>query len=191
MPKLSKNLWLYGGIIPAAIVIFDQLSKAWAINKFGVPHNICAVNPYPGLEIEVSPVFDLALVCNQGVSFGMFSEHADIGRYVLTVFAAVMCVVLLVWLNKEKDKLTKFALGLIIGGAIGNAIDRALYGAVTDFLNFGDIGFKWVFNVADSAISCGVAGLLIAMFLQWRAEKFASSTTDATADVMTEKNTES
>ena len=177
MPKLSKSLWLYGGVLPAVIVVFDQLSKAWALKKFGVPHNICALNPFPGKEIEVSPVFDLALVCNQGVSFGMFREHADIGRYVLTVFAAVMCVVLLVWLNKEKDKLTKFALGLIIGGAIGNAIDRALYGAVTDFLNFGDMGFKWVFNVADSAISCGVAGLLIAMFLQSRAEKSAQKST--------------
>ncbi len=171
MPKLSKDLWLYGGIIPITIVIFDQLSKAWALRKFGQPHNICAINPFPGLEIEVSPVFDLALVCNQGVSFGMFREHADIGRYVLTIFAALMTVILLVWLNKEKDKLTKIALGLIIGGAIGNAIDRALYGAVTDFLNFSDIGFKWVFNVADSAISCGVAGLLIAMFLQSRDEK--------------------
>ena len=177
MPKLSKSLWLYGGVLPVVIVVFDQLSKAWALKKFGVPHNICALNPRPELEIEVSPVFDLALVCNQGVSFGMFREHADIGRYVLTVFAAVMCMVLLVWLSKEKDKLTKFALGLIIGGAIGNAIDRALYGAVTDFLNFGDIGFKWVFNVADSAISCGVAGLLIAMFLQSRAEKSAQKST--------------
>jgi len=172
---LSKNIWLYGGLIPAAIVIFDQLTKAWALKKFGVPHNICALNPFPGLEIEVSPVFDFALVCNQGVSFGLFREHADIGRYVLTAFAAVMCVVLLVWLTKEKDKLTKLALGLIIGGAIGNAIDRALYGAVTDFLNFSDIGFIYVFNVADTAISCGVAGLLIAMFLQSRAEKKAAA----------------
>jgi signal peptidase II len=180
MPKLSKNLWLYGGLFPAAIVAFDQLTKAWIINKFGVPHNICALNPYPGLEIELSPIFDFALVCNQGVSFGMFQEHADIGRYVLTAFAAFMVVVLLVWINKEKDKLTRFALGLIIGGAIGNAIDRALNGAVTDFVNFSDIGFKWVFNVADSSISIGVAGLLTAMFLQSRTEKKAAAADKAT-----------
>ena len=173
--KLRKKLWLYGGLIPAVVIAFDQLSKAWALRKFGQPHNICALNPYPGLEIEVSPVFDLALVCNLGVSFGLFREHADIGRYALTAFAIIMCIVLLVWLNKEKSKLISVSLGFIIGGAIGNAIDRALYGAVTDFLNFGDIGFKWVFNVADTAINIGVAGLLLSMVLQWRAEKAASA----------------
>jgi signal peptidase II len=173
MGKLRPSLWLWGGVIPAAIVAFDQWSKAWAIGKFGAPHNICAINPYPGLQIEVSSVFDLALVCNQGVSFGMFSDHAAIGRIVLTIFAAFMCVFLLVWLNREKSKLMSLSLALIIGGAIGNAIDRARYGAVTDFLNFSDIHFKWVFNVADSAITCGVIGLLLAMVLQGRAEKRA------------------
>ena len=168
---LRKNLWFFGGLVPALTVAFDQLSKAWAIKKFGVPHNICALNPYPGLEIEVSPVVDLALVCNLGVSFGLFREHADIGRYALTAFAIIMCVVLLVWLNKEKSKLISLSIGLIIGGALGNAIDRALYGAVTDFINFSDIGFKWVFNIADTAINIGLAGLFISLFLQWRAEK--------------------
>ena len=175
MLKLRKNFWFWGGVIPAVIVGFDQWSKAWAIHKFGAPKNICAVNPHPGLEIEVSPIFDLALVCNQGVSFGLFREHADIGRYVLTAFSIFMCVVLLVWLNKEKNRLISLSLGLIIGGAIGNAIDRALYGAVTDFLNFSDVYFKWVFNVADSAVSCGVAGLLIAMLVQARKEKAAKT----------------
>jgi signal peptidase II len=173
MAKLRKNFWLWGGVIPAVIVALDQWSKAWAIGKFGAPHNICAINPYPNLQIEVSPVFDLALVCNQGVSFGMFSEHADIGRIVLTLFAAIMCVFLLVWINREKSKLMSLSLALIIGGAIGNAIDRALYGAVTDFLNFSDVYFKWVFNVADSAITCGVIGLLISMVLRERAENRA------------------
>ncbi len=171
MPKLRKKFWLYGWLIPAAVVAFDQLTKAWALNKFAMPHNICALNPYPGLEIEVSPIVDLALVCNLGVSFGLFREHADIGRYALTAFAIIMCTVLLVWLNKEKSKLVSVSLGFIIGGALGNAIDRALYGAVTDFINFSDIGFKWVFNVADMAINIGVAGLLLSMFLQWQAEK--------------------
>ena len=84
---------------------------------------------------------------------------------------------LITWLNKEKDKLLSFAIALIIGGAIGNAIDRALFGAVTDFIDtsdfvrIGDFAFKWVFNVADSAITIGVIGLLISMFLQGRREK--------------------
>ncbi len=171
MGKIRKSLWLWGGVLPAAIVAFDQWSKAWAIGKFGVPQNICAINPHPNLSIEVSPVFDLALVCNQGVSFHMFSSHGETGRIILTAFAFLMCIVLLVWLNREKLKLMSLSLGLIIGGAIGNAIDRARFGAVTDFLNFSDIHFIWVFNVADSAISVGVGGLLLSMFLQGRAEK--------------------
>ncbi|HHI89155.1 MAG TPA: signal peptidase II [Hellea balneolensis] len=171
MGKIRPSLWLWGGLLPACVVALDQWSKAWAIGKFGVPHNICAINPYPNLSIEISPVFDLALVCNQGVSFHMFSGHGEVGRIVLTAFALIMCVVLLVWLNRERSKLMSLSLGLIIGGAIGNAIDRARYGAVTDFLNFSDIHFIWVFNVADSAITTGVAGLLLSMFLQERARK--------------------
>ncbi|MBL4871675.1 MAG: signal peptidase II [Robiginitomaculum sp.] len=177
MVKLRKNLWVWGGLIPVIIIIFDQLTKFWAINKFNAPQNICAVNPYPGLKIELSPIFDLALVCNQGVSFGMFSSSSTLTRTVLTLFAIAMCGFLLTWINKEKDKLMSFALALIIGGAIGNAIDRARFGAVTDFLSFDDIGFRWVFNVADSAITCGVIGLILAMILQDRAAKKSAKNT--------------
>ncbi|PHR94482.1 MAG: signal peptidase II [Robiginitomaculum sp.] len=174
MVKLRKNLWVWAGAIPLFVIALDQLTKAWAIKQFDVPHNICAINPHPDMKIELSPVFDLALVCNQGVSFGMLSSSSMITRTVLTLFALGMCGFLLTWLNKEKDKLMSLALALIIGGAIGNAIDRALYGAVTDFLSFADIYFIWVFNVADSAITCGVIGLLLAMFLQYRVEKKAA-----------------
>ena len=171
MARLRKDVWLWGGAVPALVIAFDQASKYWAIDKFGMPQNICAINPYPGLEIEVSPVFDLALVCNLGVSFGLFNNTPEISRIVFTLFAVIMCVVLLVWINKEKSKLITLALSLIIGGAIGNAIDRARFGAVTDFLNFSDIYFKWVFNVADAAITCGVIGLLIAMVFQSKEQK--------------------
>ena len=98
--KLRNKFWLYGGLVPLATIAFDQLSKAWALKKFGVPHNMCAINPYPQNNIPVNSIFDLSLVCNQGVSFGLFREHADIGRYALTAFALIMCVVLLWWLNK-------------------------------------------------------------------------------------------
>jgi len=76
----------------------------------------------------------------------------------------------LLWVLRDtKDKLSQLSIGLIIGGAIGNGIDRALFGAVTDFINFGDIGFHWVFNIADSAITIGVIGLIAASFLTARA----------------------
>lgn len=176
---LRKKFWFWGGLVPAIIVAADQLSKAWALGKFGVPHNICALNPYPQNHIEVSAVFDLSLVCNQGVSFGLLASPTLLVRTLLTLFAAGMVVLLLYWLNKEREKLISLALALIIGGAIGNAIDRALYGAVTDFLNFGDIHFKWVFNIADSAITAGVIGLLISMLIQMRAEKAAKNTANS------------
>lgn len=166
MGVLREKFWFWAGVIPAVVVVVDQASKYWAIKKFHAPHNICAIDPRPELQIEVSPVFDLALVCNQGVSFGMMSSASLITRIGLTTFAAAMCVFLLVWLNRERGRLLSWALALIIGGAIGNGIDRALYGAVTDFLNFSDIGFKWVFNVADSAITAGVIGMMLSMILQ-------------------------
>lgn len=164
MVKLRKNLWFWGGLIPALTVAIDQASKYWAIRQFRVPYNICAINPHPNLGIEISPVFDLALVCNQGISFGLFNSNPDLSRIIFTAVAAIMCVLMLLWLNKEKGKLISLSIGLIIGGAIGNGIDRFLNGAVTDFLNFSDIKFIWVFNIADSAITCGVIGLLIHMF---------------------------
>jgi signal peptidase II len=187
MPEIRKGLWIWAGLIPALIVIFDQITKSWAIKKFNTSSDICATIPgQPNFEkIEFGPIFDLALVCNRGVSFGLFSNSPELSRIIFTVFAAIMSVVLIYWLSKEKDKLMSLSLALIIGGAIGNAIDRALYGAVTDFIDVGDltridvgdltkkgtIEFKWVFNVADSAITCGVIGLIICMLIQGRREK--------------------
>ena len=174
--KNDKQYWFWALLLPLVILALDQLSKAWVLKFFKVPHNICALNPYPGLQYEISPIVDLALVCNRGVSFGMFQSQTNMGRIVLTAFAALMVLALLIWLKNEKTKLTRFALSLIIGGAVGNAIDRGLYGAVTDFINFSDIGFKWVFNVADSAISVGVACLILSLFLQSKVERKASDT---------------
>ncbi|MGB0906629.1 MAG: signal peptidase II [Maricaulaceae bacterium] len=167
-----KNRYLtFGLLIPALVVIFDQASKYWATRIFDVPFNICAINPYPGLFKEFSPVMDWALVCNQGVSWGMLQGDSSLKRWALTLLAFVMCGVLLYMLRTAEDKLSRLSLGLIIGGAIGNGIDRAFFGAVTDFINFGDIGFHWVFNIADSAITVGVIGLLLASFLTSKAEK--------------------
>ena len=139
MKTAPKNLWLWGGLLPVFIIGFDQLTKYLAVKAFKVPMNICALENQPYAHIEVSPIFDFSLVCNRGVSFGLFSGHPEIARVVFTAFAAIMCIVLLVWMSREKSKLMRLSLGLIIGGAIGNAIDRALFGAVTDFLNFQDI----------------------------------------------------
>jgi signal peptidase II len=162
---MKKTLLIYGFLGPLFVVIIDQLTKYWAISIFDQPMNACEINPYPGLTKELSPIVDLALVCNQGVSWGLLQGDSSIKRWILTVFALVMSAALIYVLKDTKDRLSQISLSLIIGGAIGNGIDRALYGAVTDFINFGDIGFHWVFNVADSAITVGVIGLIAASFL--------------------------
>jgi len=162
---MGKPILIFGVAVPILTVAFDQLTKYWAVKKFEAPMNICEINPYPGLEIEVSPIVDLALVCNQGISWGLLQGDSSVKRWALTIFAFAMCIALFYVLAKAKDNLTRLSLGLIIGGAIGNGVDRALFGAVTDFINFSDIGFRWVFNVADSAITMGVIGLLLASFL--------------------------
>ena len=167
---MKKTLLTYGLSIPAVIVILDQLSKYWAISKFDVPMNICEINPRPGLEIEVSPIFDWALVCNPGISFGLLGGDSPAKRWGLTIFAVFMCCVLLYALARTKDNLTRFSIALIIGGAIGNGIDRFLYGAVTDFISVHQLipFFPWVFNVADSCITIGVIGLLAASYINDR-----------------------
>lgn len=167
IPKLYKSYWIYALLIPALSVVLDQWSKFWVLDFFKVPQNICEINLRPGLFHEVSAIFDLALVCNPGISYGLLQGDSSIKRWGLTIFAAVMCVVLLYALTRSKDWLNRLSIAFIIGGAIGNGIDRARFGAVTDFISVHDLlpFFPWVFNIADSAISIGVVGLIVASFL--------------------------
>ncbi|MEL6688535.1 MAG: signal peptidase II [Pseudomonadota bacterium] len=165
---------LWGLWVPAVIAIVDQLTKWAATQAFNKPMSVCASEPYINVTREVSPIVDLSLLCNQGVSWGMLQGDSAMKRWGLLAFAIIMVFVLLSVLATAKDTFSRFCLSLVIGGAVGNAIDRALFGAVTDFVNASDIGFNYVFNVADSAISVGIAGLLIATFLEWRAERNAA-----------------
>lgn len=107
------------------------------------------------------PVFNLVLVRNTGVSFGMLQNDLSIGRWLLVAFALAVVVALLVWLARSRGVLLAVALGMVIGGAAGNVTDRIIWGYVVDFLNFhvGDWHFP-VFNVADAAIVCGF-GLIV------------------------------
>ena len=112
-------------------------------------------------RVEVTPFLDLVMVWNRGVSYGMFSQHGDTGRYLLTGFALLVAVALVFWLAHQVTLLAAVSLGLIIGGAVGNAIDRVNYGAVADFFSLHAFGYNWyVFNIADVAIVAGVIGLL-------------------------------
>lgn len=168
MKSPYKNFWLFAGAIPAVAIALDQATKYWATQFFKLPFNICEVDPYVGGKghfYDASPVVDIAMTCNLGVSFGMLSGDSDIKRWGLTLFALAMVGGLLYILKDTKDTLSRLGLALIIGGALGNGIDRLFFGAVTDFISVGQLlpFFPWVFNIADSAITCGVIGIFLGM----------------------------
>lgn len=174
----TKSFWTCAALIPAVVIALDQLSKKWATNLHGLPFNICEIDPYiggKGYLHDFSPIVDWAMTCNLGFSFGLGSSDTPAGRWGLTIFAFLMACVMLYVLYRTQEKWTKVGLGFIIGGAIGNGIDRFLHGAVTDFISVGDLlpFFPWVFNVADMAINIGVAFIVLDIFLDWRREKRA------------------
>jgi signal peptidase II len=155
------------------LVALDQWSK-WATTRFfNLPFDICSKDD-PNLTYELTPIFDLSLLCNRGISWGMIQGDSSIKRWGLTLFAFLMTVVLIFVLRKTHDRLGQLSLSLVIAGAVGNAIDRLFFGAVTDMIDFSDIGFNYVFNVADSYITVGVIGLFLSSFLTERREKAAA-----------------
>ncbi|MGF1630567.1 MAG: signal peptidase II [Kiloniellaceae bacterium] len=134
--------------IATAVLLLDQLSK-WVILNLVMP---------PRGGIEVTGFFNLVLVHNRGVSFGMFQSDSAWQPYFLIVVNVCVSLALLFWLRKQASGLLPYAIGLVVGGALGNAIDRLYQPGVVDFLDFHIAGWHWpAFNVADSAIVCGVA----------------------------------
>jgi signal peptidase II len=175
----------FGLIVPIFTIALDQLTKWLATRAFDLPMNICAINPDVGLQrlhIEVSPIVDLSMYCNQGVSWGLLQGDSDLKRWALFLFAVVMVAVLYNLLSTAKDRLSRWSLSLLIGGAIGNAIDRALLGAVTDFIDASDVYFNYIFNVADSAITIGIIGMLLVIVRDWRDERKAASSAEANTE---------
>ncbi len=151
-PAITANGWLALGVAAAAIIA-DQLSKLWIIH--GLKLEL-------GQSLPVTPFFSLTGVLNPGVSFGMLRADSLFGRVMLILFALVVIAVLAALARRTERRLTAVALGLVMGGAVGNnLIDRIRLGHVIDFLDFSGLHFPWVFNVADSAISVGVALLLL------------------------------
>ena len=145
-----------GAALAVATLVCDQLHKAWMITIFGDTQRP---------KITVTPFFDLVLVWNPGISYGLFKQNSDAGRWVLIGFAVAAALALTYWLAQLQTRLAAASVGLIIGGALGNAIDRVHYGAVADFFSFHVSGFNWyVFNLADVAIGAGVVGLLYDSF---------------------------
>lgn len=162
-----------GLILAAGVFVLDQASKAWVLEvlKFSPPG--CLELPHVGCrKIEISSVFDLTMVWNYGVSFGMLKAGDGIARWGLVALSLGIAGMFVWWMREATRPLTGWALGLVVGGALGNVVDRIRFGAVADFLDFNGpwfglhlgtwpVGFPWVFNVADAAITVGAALLAL------------------------------
>jgi signal peptidase II len=134
------------------IIVFDQLTKWWVLTDLMNPPRV----------IEVLPFANLVLVWNRGVSFGLFNTASDYGPYILAALALAVSAVLAVWLFRGPTRIVGWGIGLILGGALGNVIDRLIHGAVVDFVDLHAAGAHWpAFNVADSAITLGAALLIL------------------------------
>jgi signal peptidase II len=150
------------GIIAAiAVLALDQASKFWLLRVFDIGHRGA---------VKLAPFLDLVLAWNPGISFGWFQNDSPVAQVILMLIKAVAVIILAIWMARSRTLMATIALGLIIGGAVGNAIDRFAYGAVVDFALFhvqiGGNTFNWyVFNLADVAIVAGVAALLYDSFL--------------------------
>ncbi len=150
------------GLGLVAIVItcaLDQALKLWILFVFDLPHR--------GV-VHLIPLFDLILTWNTGISYGWLQQEGPFGQWALLALKTIAVILLWLWLARAHSRLTALSLGLIIGGAIGNAIDRIAYGAVADFIF---LHHWYVFNLADVAIVAGVAGLLYDSVLRDRAAK--------------------
>jgi len=158
-----------GWIVAVAALAIDQATKNLLL--YGLNFR----NLGPLARIDVAPFFNLVMVWNRGVSYGLFPASGFLGTLVLTVFSLVAVAVLAWWLKSAERLILGLALGLIIGGALGNVIDRILYGAVADFFHFYAFGHDWyVFNVADAAISVGVVVLLLDAFIRGESKSVGS-----------------
>ena len=157
-PQGFGERWLWGpasrGIAWLAGLIFllDQASKLWLLFVYDLP-----ARP----PVDLLPFLQLVTVWNRGISYGLMQQETDLGRWALAIFTVVAAIGLWVWSVRGASRLAAVCFGLLIGGALGNGVDRFAYGAVYDFLHLHWGDFSWyVFNVADAAIVAGVAGLL-------------------------------
>jgi signal peptidase II len=157
----------FGLIVAALACALDQASKLYLLFVFDLADH----GP-----VRLGPFFDLVLTRNTGISYGLFQTQGALGQGVLLAVKALAVVLLWIWLSHARGRLAALSLGLIIGGAVGNAIDRLAYGWVADFVFFhvstATWRFEWyVFNLADVAIVAGVIGLLYESLVGDRAAK--------------------
>lgn len=166
--RTSRVIPIAGFGIAVLVIALDQATKYWML------YGLDLINQLPGERIEVFSFFHLTMVWNRGISFGFLQAQAFWQSLLLILFSLAVSGLLSSWMLKATRWLQASAYALIIGGALGNAIDRGMYGAVADFLDFSSLPlpfgfeFAWVFNVADVAINIGVLALLIDLLVNDR-----------------------
>ncbi len=150
-----------GLFVAALVIILDQISKWWIMERVMRPDGVEGTPFFTPLRVSITSFFDLVMAWNRGVSFGIGNNAGEWNALILSGLALVIVAVMLVWLRKAESALLQLALGGIIGGALGNVIDRIRFGAVADFLDIHFVGYHWpAFNIADSAITVGAAILV-------------------------------
>lgn len=161
-----------GFLLATVGLALDQAVKLWLLFSFRLAEQG---------RVVITPFFDLVLVWNRGISYGLFAADSQAQVWFLVAVKSIITLVLIVWLVRNTDRLTAIALGLLIGGAIGNTVDRALHGAVVDYVSLHAAGYHWyVFNLADVWVVAGVALLLYDAFLAGRNQKVSNTVSQET-----------
>ena len=148
-----------GFAVAVLVLLLDQLAK-WVVT------GPLALNRL-GDQLVLLPIFNFTYTQNQGISLGLLNAATPLGRWLLVAMTAAIAIAVAVWITREKNRVDQIALGMVLGGALGNILDRVRFGFVVDFadLHFGDFRPFLVFNVGDAAISIGVVILLLRAFL--------------------------
>jgi signal peptidase II len=149
----------FGFAIALVIFILDQLIKWIVTGPLGLDRI--------GDQLVLLPIFNFTYTQNEGISLGLLNATNPVGRWMLVALTSAIAVAVAVWIGREKSRIDQAALGLVLGGALGNILDRVRFGYVVDFadLHFGEVRPFLVFNVGDAAISIGVAILLLRAFV--------------------------
>lgn len=145
-----------GVLIAALTLLVDQALKLWLLFDFDIAER---------QPVRLAPVLDIVLAWNKGISYSLFTTNSSKGPYILLAITMIATALLAMWLARAQTLGTSLALGLLIGGALGNGYDRFAHGAVVDYVYFHVGSFSWyIFNAADVAIVCGVGLLLLGSF---------------------------
>ena len=157
-----------GFIVALLVFALDQLTKWWVTGPLGIAHI--------GDQLVLLPIFNFTYTENNGISLGLLNATTAIGRWMLVGLTSAIAIGVAYWMGREKYRIDQIALGMVLGGALGNILDRTRHGFVVDFadLHFGEFRPFLIFNVGDAAISIAVVILLLRAFLSRKDQETGS-----------------